>query len=205
MNIHSFVTPSSQASRSESPDPDKRTAILDAALELFVERGYHGTAVPAVAERAGVGAGTIYRYFKSKEDLVNALYRDWKQALATQVILRIAPDAPPREQFHQMWAGLGAFAKKYPKVFSFLELHHHASYLDEESRTVESRVLDLATAFVARMQEARVVKPLPTMALMIIVYWAFVGLSRCSQEGRLELTDEVLAQSEQCLWEAIRY
>src|SRR5690606_27876447 len=53
---------------------DKREAILHAALELFVERGFWGTAVPEIAEKAGVGAGTIYRYFESKEALVNALY-----------------------------------------------------------------------------------------------------------------------------------
>jgi len=44
---------------------DKRETILAAALELFVERGFYGTAVPEIAERAGVGAGTIYRYFES--------------------------------------------------------------------------------------------------------------------------------------------
>ena len=48
---------------------DKREAILQAALELFAERGFHGTSVPSVAERAGVGAGTIYRHFESKEAL----------------------------------------------------------------------------------------------------------------------------------------
>lgn len=185
-------------------DPDKRTAILDAALDLFVDRGYHGTAVPAIAEHAGVGAGTIYRYFKSKEELVNALYRHWKQMLAGQVLARLAPGAPPREQFHQLWVGLAHFLRKHPKVFAFLELHHHASYLDEDSRAIESRVLDLATSFVARLQAEKVVKPIPAIALMIIVYWAFVGLSRCAQEGRLDLDDEVLAQTEQCLWEAIR-
>src|SRR5689334_15289154 len=57
---------------------DKREAILAAALELFVERGFYGTAVPEIAERAGVGAGTIYRYFESKETLVNELYREQK-------------------------------------------------------------------------------------------------------------------------------
>ena len=46
---------------------DKREAVLGAALELFVERGFHGTTVPEIAERAGVGAGTIYRHFASKE------------------------------------------------------------------------------------------------------------------------------------------
>ncbi|MEQ9367019.1 MAG: helix-turn-helix domain-containing protein, partial [Leptospirales bacterium] len=56
----------------------KAQAILDASLELFAEKGYDGTAVPLIAEKAGVGAGTIYRYFESKEVLVNILYNKWR-------------------------------------------------------------------------------------------------------------------------------
>ncbi|MGZ3428822.1 MAG: helix-turn-helix domain-containing protein, partial [Polyangia bacterium] len=67
-------------------DEAKSDAILKAALELFVERGFHGTPVPLVAERAGVGAGTIYRSFESKEALVNALYQRWKQTIARQIV-----------------------------------------------------------------------------------------------------------------------
>src|ERR1035437_2808422 len=58
MNIHSLVN----AAAVPHVD-DKREAILGAALELFAERGFHGTAVPQIADKAGVGAGTIYRYF----------------------------------------------------------------------------------------------------------------------------------------------
>lgn len=191
--------------RFDGPDPDKRSAILEAALELFVERGYYGTAVPAVADRAGVGAGTIYRYFKSKEDLVNELYRHWKQTLATRVLAGISPSAPPREQFHQLWRALADFARERPRVFTFLELHFHASYLDPESAAMEGRVLDLATAFVQRLQADRMVKPVAAEVLMAIAYWSFVGLVRCSQEGRLDLTDEALDAAEQCVWEALRY
>jgi AcrR family transcriptional regulator len=186
-------------------DCDKRSAILAASLELFVERGYYGTAVPAVAERAGVGAGTIYRYFKSKEELVNALYRQCKNALAMHVLVGISPAAPPREQFHQLWVRLADFFRKNPKIFSFLELHHHISYLDDESRAMEQRVLDLATSFIVRLQTAKVVKPISADVIMAIVYWSFVGLGRCAQEGRLTLSDDNLAAAEQCVWEAIRY
>ncbi len=206
MNIHSPIamTPV-QPARAHAPDPDKRTAILDAALDLFVERGYYGTAVPLVAERAGVGAGTIYRYFKSKEDLVNSLYRQVKQSLANFVLMGVKQDVPAREVFRQLWFRLAEFAQKYPKGFAFLELHHHGSYLDDESRAIEARILDLTRAFIMRLQVEKVVKPIAPMTLMIIVYWSFIGLTRCAQEGRIEITDEVLAQTEQCVWEAIRY
>ena len=65
------------AKRGRPPDrPDRRESIMDAALACFVERGFYGTAIPQIADKANIAAGTIYHYFESKEALVNALYRD---------------------------------------------------------------------------------------------------------------------------------
>lgn len=52
-----------------SEDPGKRLAILEQAIRTFAELGFRGTDVQAIADRAGVGKGTVYRYFRSKEDL----------------------------------------------------------------------------------------------------------------------------------------
>src|SRR5205809_7999180 len=65
---------------------DKRRLILDAALGVFAERGYHGTTVPEVAEAAGVGTGSLYRYFEHKEALVNEVYRDAKLRLRAALL-----------------------------------------------------------------------------------------------------------------------
>ncbi len=49
--------------------PEKRTAILDQAIRTFAELGFRGADVQVIADRAGVGKGTVYRYFGNKEDL----------------------------------------------------------------------------------------------------------------------------------------
>src|SRR5215831_3852112 len=102
---------------------DKREAIMSAALDLFVERGFFGTAVPEIAERAGVGAGTIYRYFESKEALVNVMYREQKMRFGHEVIADF-PAGNTRELFRTLWMKMATFAGKNPKAFVFLELHH---------------------------------------------------------------------------------
>lgn len=59
-----------------------RAAILDAALELFLERGLDLTSMDAIAEQAGVSKATIYRWWPNKRELaIDALYRDWDVAL----------------------------------------------------------------------------------------------------------------------------
>src|SRR2546430_7033936 len=54
----------------------KRSRILDAAVRVFAEKGFYGARVAEIAREAGVADGTIYLYFKSKDDLLISLFED---------------------------------------------------------------------------------------------------------------------------------
>ena len=121
---------------------DKRRIILDAALKTFAARGYHGTTVPEVADAAGVGTGTLYRYFEHKEALVNEVYRDAKQRLKGALLTDLAePDvanaAEAERWFGELWRRLATFARAEPDAFRFLEMQDHVEYLDHKSRALE--------------------------------------------------------------------
>ncbi len=222
MNIHSLAmtTPAKTTGKAAKADvgrtepaprashraivTDKREAIMAAALELFVERGFFGTAVPEIADKAGVGAGTIYRYFESKEALVNALYRQEKQRFAERVIHDFPSATIARELFRTMWMRMAKFAVENPAPFIFLELHHHASYLDDESRALEARMLDLFTNVVVAAQARGELKPGPPRLLMGLVMGAFVGVIRSCVEIDQSLDSADWKLGEQCVWEMIR-
>ena len=55
---------------------DKRDRIMNAAITAFAQNGYHQATMAAVAREAGVAAGTIYLYFKSKEDLLISIFEE---------------------------------------------------------------------------------------------------------------------------------
>jgi AcrR family transcriptional regulator len=191
--------------RTKAADPDTtRASILDAALDLFVERGFHGTAVPLVAERAGIAAGTIYRHFESKEALVNALYRGWKERITSEVLRDFPLAASPRDQFHAAWIGVTAFVAEHPRAYAFLELHHHAPYLDEASRAVERRTYDFAAIVIARGQASGVIRSGPAPVLLGLLHGAVVGLVRFWREGRVAWTPEELELAEAACWDLIR-
>ena len=66
---------------SAAPDDTNRTGgkrerILDAAVHVFAEKGFYGAKVSEIAREAGVADGTIYLYFKSKDDLLISLFED---------------------------------------------------------------------------------------------------------------------------------
>jgi TetR/AcrR family fatty acid metabolism transcriptional regulator len=79
MNIHSVmplnaVARRTRASSTDAPPGPKRDAILRAAIDIFAERGYFNAQVADVARAAGVAAGTVYLYFKSKDDLLISIF-----------------------------------------------------------------------------------------------------------------------------------
>lgn len=194
---------SSQAARAQrKPGGDKRELIMNAALELFVERGFFGTAVPDIAARAGVGAGTIYRYFESKEALGNAIYREQKLLFGQIATDDFPATAPIREQFRTLWQRIVKFATEHPDSFGFLELHHHASYLDDENRALEQRIIELFARVVVRAQLRGELKQGDPRILMGLVLGAFIGVIRnCGDQPP---SDADWTLTEQCMWEAIR-
>jgi TetR/AcrR family fatty acid metabolism transcriptional regulator len=58
------------------PSPGKRERILDAAVKVFAAEGFYNAKVAQIAQEAGVADGTIYLYFKSKDDLLISLFED---------------------------------------------------------------------------------------------------------------------------------
>lgn len=201
MNVHPVTT----AIHSAASDPsDKRDRILDAALALFAERGFHGTPVPLVAERAQVGAGTIYRYFASKEALVNALYQRWKMAFIDCVSADFPFDKTTRAQWSHVFRRAVDFAQKNPQAFDFLELHHHAPYLDDESRALENRVLTLAQSILGASRILKATRDEDPTLLMSLVWGGLIQMIRFTRQGMLELTPELLDRFELLTWEALR-
>jgi AcrR family transcriptional regulator len=191
------------AKRGRPPAPDRRESILDAALECFVERGFYGTAIPEIAARAHIAAGTIYHYFVSKEALVNALYRTWKAAVAQRVFAAFPQGESTRTQFQVIWNEMIAFAVAEKSAFAFIELHNHASYLDAESLAIDRNVKDFARGVITRAQREGLVKPLDANVLMELVFGAFVGMMRAHWEGRIALSDDVTRAAEQACWDTV--
>jgi AcrR family transcriptional regulator len=64
-------------SGSRNKKPDKREAIVEAARGLFTTEGYETTTIADVARKAGVAVGTVYLYFKSKPELLEAVRGNW--------------------------------------------------------------------------------------------------------------------------------
>jgi len=82
---------------------DKRNAILDAATRLFAERGLTAAPTSEISKQAGVAEGTLFTYFKTKDDLINALYREIKLELADTMMSDFPRKKNIRTKLRHVW------------------------------------------------------------------------------------------------------
>jgi TetR/AcrR family transcriptional regulator, repressor of fatR-cypB operon len=183
----------------------KREKIIEAALTLFAERGYHGTNVPDIAKMADVGTGTIYRYFKNKETLVNAVYQKYTKKLTETILLDFPSIGSTYEQYLHIMNRLISFAKENKKAFSFIETHNHADYLDESSKLIINELEAFLCAFIKEgVRQSKIRSNLTGVVLIAIVYGAFVALFKRIEAGAIQETPEIIEGFLESGWDAIK-
>src|ERR687897_2739556 len=102
----------------------RRPQVLDAALELFLERGYDGASMQAVADRAGVTKPVVYACFASKDELFRALLaREEERILGEiQAAFRDADLSDPEATLVEGFTGFLRAVDESPEVYRLIFL-----------------------------------------------------------------------------------
>src|SRR5512137_1402809 len=108
--------------------PDKRDVIVCAALELIAELGFHGAPMAMIAERAGVGTGTIYRYFENKDVLITELHRELEEKIITMLREGYPVERPLRERFLYLMRETFRYFIANPLHFRYMEQYFNSPY-----------------------------------------------------------------------------
>jgi AcrR family transcriptional regulator len=112
---------------------DKRNAILDAATRVFAERGLTAAPTSEISKHAGVAEGTLFTYFKTKDDLINALYREIKLELADAMMSGFPRKKNVRTRLQHVWESYVNWGVKNPKQRRVLAQLQVSGMLSKES------------------------------------------------------------------------
>jgi TetR/AcrR family fatty acid metabolism transcriptional regulator len=160
MNEHSFIVsmPATVAVRRRSalPSVGKRDALLRAAIDVFAGRGFFNAQVADVARAAGVAAGTVYLYFRSKDDLLVSIFeRSMREALAEG--RRAVEDVSDPAERLRRWARLhlGRLGRDRNLAIVFqVELRQSVKFMERFSSTLFRDYLAQIRSAIVDGQEA---------------------------------------------------
>jgi AcrR family transcriptional regulator len=113
---------------------EKRKALMEAAIDLFSTQGFHATPTQQISKRAGVSAGTLFRYFRTKEDLIDSLYTSVTTALTDAVNEAIRPETSVEEQIKNVKREVLYWMFKNPKKALFFEQFSSSPNITEKAK-----------------------------------------------------------------------
>src|SRR2546428_1819107 len=83
-------------------DPEKPQQIIEAAIRVFARTGYYSSRVSDIAREAGIASGTIYLYFKTKEEILVTLFREKMAEFVAFLRCEIADEADPEAKLRRL-------------------------------------------------------------------------------------------------------
>ncbi|MEJ7681180.1 MAG: TetR/AcrR family transcriptional regulator [Segetibacter sp.] len=154
---------------SQSKVKDKQKDILAAALKLFVEFGFHGTPTSKIAAEAGVANGTLFHYYKTKEDLVIVLYNNIKDELNRYIISKTSCNDKLETKVKTMFIHFIYWALDNREKFYYIHQFHLSPHFSKISPETIHEQSTCHISLIADGIKAKFLKPLPVEFLLTII------------------------------------
>ena len=183
---------------------DKRTDVLQATLQLISEQGFHATPMTQIARQANVGMGTIYRYFPSKEDLINALYIEVKVKLAQHTLQGDSENLPVRERFLLILSNIAGFFLANPAELLFIEQYANSPLITNVTREEGFRMFEQVHNLFKSASAQKVLKDLPTDVISTIAYGATLALVKLKLANGENLSKRDFDAGIAAIWDALK-
>jgi AcrR family transcriptional regulator len=183
---------------------DKKEAIIKAAFKLFTERGFHGTPTSLISKDAGVATGTLFRYFPTKEALINAAYARAKSHMAIAIKAGIDAEPTIEDKARRIWKNTIWWGLENPEEFLFIEQFASSPYITKlTAEEAMSNFGFLADVFEEGLRKGAI-KDIrsPLMAEMVFDSNAAV-IKQIINHGLRDETDDLIDSSFELLWRGI--
>ncbi len=186
---------------------DKKERLLEAALQLFVEFGFHNTPTSKIAREAGIANGTLFYFFPTKDDLVKALYLEVKSRMAQDM----AEAIQNKETLHDILQGYYTaslnWALQHKTEFRFMEQFNSSPYLkqiaEEEIKKNQQPLLQLLQDGI----QNQVIKPLDVEIIFTLITGHVFSINQylVAKQFAKPKQDLVIQETFDLLWDMITY
>lgn len=182
---------------------DRKTAILDAMLDLVTERGLHDAPMSALAKMSAASPGVIYHYFPGKDEIIRALYLRTSAEKRDAMLSGVEIGMDPKSAFMRIWRNAYLFHRQQPKRTQFLNQYVNSAYWSADTKGVLKNADDPLAAWVAAMGKPRasggILNDLPAEAVEALSFGSAAALARAEQS----FDEATLTRVAEASWRAI--
>jgi AcrR family transcriptional regulator len=184
---------------------DRKELIMNAALKLFVSNGFHGTATAKIAQEAGVANGTLFQHFKTKDELIIALFVAFKEELSSYMLQNPLQSNNVKEQMSSQFMHIILWAIANPEKFHYIQQFHTSPYINQVGHKILKKYIEPHYILIQKGVKDGQIKPLETDLLYALISSQTFGLHHFLIAKKLskKLINNKIQQTFDMLWDMI--
>jgi len=183
----------------------KKTDIIKkTAIALFTTRGFHGTPTSMIAREAGVSTGTLFHYFKTKDELISAIITDIHREITEVLEAGLESENTNKEKIRRIIENLIGWGIENPSKLHFLDQFYLSPYVQENLCKTEFSDTCIINDIIQEEIENGIIKPFPIVMLKSILSSMIHKTVELVRTGHLGMEkEEVSNMVFDLLWEGI--
>jgi TetR/AcrR family transcriptional repressor of multidrug resistance operon len=184
-------------------DVDKENLVIEKAIDQIVRDGFQGFSMNKLAKACSISVGTLYIYYKDKDDLIQKIGGKIALMFFTGTVKNFSPDMPFEEGLWRQWENRANFTMKYPKEVAFFEIVKHSPHseiiLDSIKEFSDFRAI--MKQFIDNGLEKKELIPMTFEAFWCVAYGPLYTLLNLHTEGKsmggkpFVLTKEIMKEA----------
>ena len=155
---------------------EKKDKIFDAALNLFTTKGFHGTPTSEIAKTAGVANGTLFHYFKTKEDLINNLYLNVKNDMVEESVNGIEKIESLKLKLEFLWSKTIQWAMSNPQKIFFIQQYMYSPYITTNTQEEVDKIKEVYINLIQSGIDKGEIRDIPVELIYIIATQQLFGM-----------------------------
>jgi len=185
---------------------DKKTDILKAALTLFVQYGFHATPTSKIAQKAGVANGTLFHYYKTKDELIVALFLDIKTCLGKYMYESFGDSILYKDILKNIYQKTLIWGMANKTEFNFIQQFHNSPFISLISNDEIAHQAQLHLNIITKGIKKKQLKNLPVKLIYTLISSHTFGVYQylCSINIPETKQKKVINQSFELIWEMIK-
>lgn len=193
--------------------PARKTELVQAAISLVAEEGLDRSTTARIAEKAGVGEGTIYRHFNNKKQLIDIAAEYTAELTFATARKNYRPESSVHGQYVQFCSDYLTSGTSFIEHYRFLEQYLNSPMgIEYRRRTLAQLAVDPdikpllypLNRIISQAQQQEIVKDLPLQLLIALTMGPLTFILKHSAQGFLQLTPYYIDEIAKSCWNSIR-
>lgn len=184
---------------------DKRAKILKVATRLFTENGFHATPTSLIAKESGVAVGTLFHYFKNKEELINSIYFEIKSEMRDMLAQSIPENKPFKIAAGILWENFVLWGIGSRDKFGFITQFYNSPFISNVTREEAEHGFEFIIPLVEKAKMECTIKNIETELFEELWFSSIICIVNYLIKNPDAAVESVISISFSLFWEGVSF